>query len=284
LKIIPPVIQAIIASLCVAAFILLVTDVLFIIVTKSQVDFGIASLVCLAVGAIVFGLLMRNHTYMRWYGNPKITNNLIIPKLQVTPSDILDDNIATTAMIIYVLNCSDYVAKNISVDMKFGDSLWKNDLRKAASIDSHNKLFSKINDPLIAEILSKTSEQQAKEMLKNYLKRPILDELKPGIKYKIVIIDENKDWALKQELFFVSGGKTTPIKPEESPFYQESQGWKEQIDNTRSGEPIKILLRTVWENEIRETFDQIVEYQLICTKIGTGRSYKFLPTGNVIKN
>jgi hypothetical protein len=208
--------------------------------------------------------------------------DLIIPKLQVTPSDILDENIATTAMIVYILNYSEYVAKNISVDVKFGDSLWKDDLRKAASISFNNKLLAVKDDPLIAEILSNIGEQKIKEMLKRYLEHPILDELKPGRKYKVSIFDVNKDWVLKQKMFFGSRGKATPIKPEESTNYQESQGWKEQIENTESGKPIEILLHTVWENEIGKTFDQIVEHQLICTKIGTGRSYVFLPTGKVI--
>ena len=129
--------------------------------------------------------------------------------------------------------------------------------------------------------------QEEQKMLKNFLELPILDELKPGEKRVIGMIDLNKDWLLKQKLFFAKGNESRtffkiPVKSTDSPSYQESQGWKEQIDNTPSGEPIKILLRTVWHNEIDKEFDQIVEFQLICTKIDTGRSYTFLPTGNVI--
>jgi len=201
------------------------------------------------------------------------------PQLQVTPTDIRDDNMAVTTMTIYVLNDSDYVAKHISVDIQFGDSLWKKELWKAASISVHDRLLAGRDDPLMAEILSKTSEQELKEMLRNYLDHPSLEELKPRVRNKLYIMDVNKDWVLRQETFWASGGKLTPIKPEESSDYQESQGWKEQIENTESGEPIKISLRTVWENEIGRVFDQTDEYQLICTKIGTGRSYTFLPIG-----
>lgn len=207
---------------------------------------------------------------------------IIVPKLQVTPFDILDSNIAYATMVISVLNYSDYIAKNVSVDIKFGDSLWKHDLWKAASINGNNQMLANKDDPLIAEILAQTTKQRLNEMLKYYLDHPILDELKPGGKIQLSIIDMNRDWISKQQMFFGSSVKSTPINPNESMFYQESQGWKEQIENTKSGDPIKILLHTVWENEINKKFIQIVEYQLICITIGTGKSYKFLPTGNVI--
>jgi hypothetical protein len=202
-----------------------------------------------------------------------------VPQLQVTPVNI-EESLGVTTLKLHVLNCSDYVAKNISVDIKFGDSLWKNDLWKAASKDIDNKLLEGKNDPLMAEILSQTSEEKLREMSNNYLDRPLLNELKPGVKIKVYMMDVNKDWVLKQKMFFVSGGKTAPIKPEESSEFQKSQGWKEQIDNTETGKPIKILLRVIWENEIGKKFDQIFEYQLICTKIGTGKSYNFLPKEN----
>jgi hypothetical protein len=213
---------------------------------------------------------------------PKIPLDLIIPKLQVTPSDIIDNNIAMTAMVVFILNYSEYVAKNVSVDVKFGDSLWKNDLWKASSMAFNNKLLAVKDDPLVAEILSTVGEIKVREMLKGYLEHPIIDELKPGAKHRARIFDVNKDWVLKQKMFFGSRGKSTPIKPEESTSYRESQGWKEQIDNIPSGEPIKISLHTVWHNEIDKKFDQTDEFQLICTKIETGRSYTFLPTGSVV--
>jgi hypothetical protein len=204
----------------------------------------------------------------------------IVPQLQVTPIDI-EERLDSTILKFHILNYSNFVAKNISVDIKFGDSLWwKKDLWKASSQDTHNKLLKEKDGPLMAETLSQTNEEELKERHNNYLNRPILKELKPGVKIKAGTMDVNKDWALKQKVFFTASGKTTLIKPEENPDLQESQGWKEQIDKTESGKPIKILFRVIWENEIGKKFDQIFEYQLICTKIGTGKSYNFLPKEN----
>jgi hypothetical protein len=203
--------------------------------------------------------------------------DLIIPHLQATPADILDDNIAITTMVIYILNHSDYLAKNISVDIKFGNSLWKHDLWKASGLNSYDKLLELKDDPLISDILSKSSKQEQMAMHKRFLDHPLMDKLKPGQKIKVYLMDMNREHILKGNYFFGSMGKMTPIKPEESPGYQESQGWKEQIDNTPSGEPIRISLHTGWQNEIDKKFDQIDEFQLIRTKIGTGRSYTFLP-------
>src|SRR4030042_2323524 len=196
-----------------------------------------------------------------------------IPQLQVTPVNI-EERLDSTILEFHVLNYSNYVAKNISVDIKFGNSLWwKKDLWKASSQDTQNKLLKEKNDQLMAKILSQTSEEKLKEIHNNHLNRPLLNELKPGVKIKAWTMDVNKDWALKQKVFFTANGKTTPIKPEENPDFQESQGWKEQIDNTESGKPIEILLRVVLENEIGKKSDQIFKYQLIVTKIGTGKSY-----------
>ena len=76
-----------------------------------------------------------------FFKTPAPNKNLIVPKLHVKPFDILDDNKATTAMKMHILNYSDYVAKSISVDVKFGDSLWKKELHKAVSLETHNKLW-----------------------------------------------------------------------------------------------------------------------------------------------
>jgi hypothetical protein len=119
-------------------------------------------------------------------------------------------------------------------------------------------------------------------MLKNYLDSPTINELKPRARVKLYTMDENKDFIVKQKMYFASGGKMTPIDPKESTSYLVSQGWKEQIDKSESGKPIEILLYVSWENEKGKLFVQIIKYQLVCTKINTGRSYKFLPVGEPI--
>ena len=209
------------------------------------------------------------------------TPTVMIPQLQVTPLDV-EERLDSIVIKFDILNDSDYLAKNILLDIRFGDSLWKKEAWKSSSIDSDNKLFKEKDDPLIAAILSKTSEQKLKEMLKNYLDSPTFGELKPRAKVKSYTMDENKDFLVKQKMYFASGGKFTPIDPQESPSYLVSQGWKEQIDKSESGKPIEILLYVSWENEKGKLFVQIIKYELVCTKIKTGRSYKFLPTGEPI--
>ena len=204
------------------------------------------------------------------------TLTALIPHLQVTPLDI-EERPDSTVIKFNVLNDSDYLAKNILLDIKFGDSLWEKEAWKASSIDFHNKLLNEKDDPLMAEILSDTSEQKLKEMLKNYIAHPTISELRPGAKVKLYIMDENKDFLVKHKMYFASGGKMTPIDPQESTSYLVSQGWKEQIDKNESGKPIEILLAVSWENEKGKLFAKTIKYHLICTKIKTGRSYKFLP-------
>jgi hypothetical protein len=211
------------------------------------------------------------------------STTIIIRLLQITPLDI-EERPWETIISFDILNYSDYVANNILVDVKFGNSLWARELWKSSAIDNENKRLKEKNNPLIAEILSHISEQEQKKMLKNFLNLPTYPKLIPGAKIGLFMGDMNKDWILKQEFFSVSGGKSTPIEPQKSLEYQTSLGWKEQIDNTESGKPIKISLYVSWENEIGKKIDKVIEYHLICTKFGTGRSFKFLPTGNIIKN
>lgn len=90
---------------------------------------------------------------------------VMIPQLQVTPLDI-EEKPDSTIIKFDILNDSDYLAKNILLDIKFGDSLWKKEAWKSSSIDFDNKLLKEKDDPLMAKILSETSEQKLKEMLK----------------------------------------------------------------------------------------------------------------------
>ena len=64
-----------------------------------------------------------------------------------------------------------------------------------------------------------------------------------------------------------------PLSP-----HRLSQGWQDELQKLDSGQLINVLFRVVYENEIGRKFDRTVEYKLICTKIGTGRSYTFIPS------
>lgn len=206
------------------------------------------------------------------YHSRKIQKDKIVPKLQVKPIDI-QERINITQMKIDILNYSEYVARNIFVDIKFGDHSWKRELTKAEYKDT-NRL-----------IVFDTDDKKLKNILENFYNRPIWNELKPGRAIKLYMADEKKEFLLKQKTYLsYPDGTMTPISPTETSSYRRSQGWSEDLKKTCSGQPIRILIRAIWENEIGKKFDRIVEYKLVCTKIGTGRSYTFIPSGIIIED
>ena len=85
MKIIPPIMQAIIASFCLAAFILFAVDLCFILFINNQVNFCIAIPICFLFGVIVFCLLLRNDVYKKWYGNPEKETTEMIPPIIAPP-------------------------------------------------------------------------------------------------------------------------------------------------------------------------------------------------------
>jgi hypothetical protein len=56
----------------------------------------------------------------------------IVPKLQVKPVAIID-RFDGTQVVVHILNYSEYVAKNINLDVKFGDHTWKRETDMAVS-------------------------------------------------------------------------------------------------------------------------------------------------------
>jgi len=202
----------------------------------------------------------------------KIDKDKILPKLQVKPVDISETLIATSVKID-ILNYSEYTAKNIFIDIKFGNHPWKRELTRAESKDAEKSIEFETKDRKLEEILEK------------FYNQPICDELRPGKAIILSVGDENKDfWSKQKMLFRYPDGKEVPIPPTETSPYRRSQGWGKDLHKIDSGEQIKILIRAIWENEIGKKFDRIVEYSLICTKIGAGYSYTFVPSGLVIED
>ena len=102
---------------------------------------------------------------------------------------------------------------------------------------------------------------------------------------KLYLGDENKEFLENQNVFFsYPNGTSIPISPTEMSDYRISQGWIKDLNNIDSGKPIKILIRAIWENEIGKKFDRVINYDLICTKVGNGRSYTFVPLGTTIED
>ncbi len=201
----------------------------------------------------------------------KIQKDEIIPMLQVKPIDIIDRG-NLTQIRIDVINFSEYTANNIFIDIKFGDKPWKRQLIIAEHRDSNKLIKFDIED------------KEVREMLENFYNMPTLDELKPGKSYKLYMGDENKEFLSKQKIYFSnSDGTKIPIPLTETSSYRLSQGWQDELQKLDSGQQINVLFRVVYENEIGRKFDKTVEYKLICTKIGTGRSYTFRPSGLVIE-
>jgi hypothetical protein len=200
----------------------------------------------------------------------KISKDQIIPKLQTKPVS-LEEKIYTTIMKIYVRNNSEYTAKNVFVDVKFGNHNWKEELRKAERKDTEIELF--------------TENEMLNRMLEDLNNLPALGELKPGQAMYWHMSDPNKEFWLKQKMFFrYPDGREVPIPPTETRDYRNSQGWHEDLKIICDGQPMKVKIRARWENEIGRKFDRLSEYQLECTKIGTGRSFTFLFTGEAIED
>ena len=194
----------------------------------------------------------------------KIQKDEIIPMLQVKPIDIIDrGNI--TQIRIDIINFSEYIAKNIFIDIKFSDKPWKRQLIIAEHRNSNKLIKFDIED------------KEVREMLENFYNMPTWDELKPGESFKLYMGDENKEFLSKQKIYFSnSDGTKIPIPLTETSSYRLSQGWQDELQKLDSGQQINVLFRKVYENEIGRKFDRIVEYKLNCTKIGTGRSYTFI--------
>jgi len=211
-------------------------------------------------------------TTIEFYFSQSIRNDEIVPQLQVKPVGIID-RINITQIEIEILNYSEYVAKNILVDIKFADHPWKRELTKAEYKDTDRKIVFDYDD------------EKLKTMLEKYYNRPIWDELMPGKAIKLLLADEKKEF-IKNSKTYISypDGRMIPISPTETTNFRLSQGWYEDLIGANTGEPIRVLLRAGWENEIGKLFDRISEYQLFCTKIGTGVSYTFIPTGIVIED
>ena len=216
----------------------------------------------LVLGSIAFLTIYQPLVKLIENKNPE----LVIPKLQVKPITI-KDSLGMTTMVIDILNYSSYVAKNITLDVKLGDNAWHKDKTKATNLNLINQLFSQ--------------DEELKTQMELYYDVVLLGELISGKKATYYVSDWNKDYLLNQHFYWSVNGKNTPINSSDTLMYQESQDWKKQINNS-NGEPIELLIRTTWKNEIGKNFEQIVEYQLTCTILGIGKSYTFLPTGNVI--
>lgn len=213
-----------------------------------------------------FSLIMSVNNF---YYSRKIQKNMIIPELQVKPISI-EDHINLTMIRVDILNYSEYTAKNIFLDIKFPDKPWRNELIKAAGKDSGKFI---------------TMDKETAQIIENMNNLPTWEELKPGKSVILRLGDENKEFLSKQKIFFSnSDGLKIPIPFNETVFYKRSQDWQGELKNLESGQPINVLFRVSYSNEIGRKFDRIKEYKLICTKIGTGRTYIFIPTGVVIED
>ena len=212
-------------------------------IIKDYFTFGIA------FTALIISIISFLHS-------SKIAKEKIIPKLQAKPIDI-EERISITGIVIDILNYSEYKAKNIFVDIKFNDKPWKKEATKAEHKDT---------DKLI-----RFNDKTEKIVYDKLINRPVWKELEPGKSFKLHIGDENKDFLLEEKVFFRNGkGKDIPIPVTETSAFRRSQDWINDLKKMETGDQIKVLIRTVWENEIGKIFDRVVEYKIICTKIGKG--------------
>jgi hypothetical protein len=224
----------------------------------------IIQLLFLLIAFVSLIISINNLFYSR-----EIKKDMIIPKLQIKPISI-EEKFNLTQMEVNILNYSEFTAKNIFLDIKFPDKPWRKELIIAADRD-RNEIFIKDRENI--------------EIIESMNKLPTWDELKPGKSVRIYMYDENKEYLSNQKMFYRnSDGTEVPIPFNESIFYKRSQDWQGELKKLDNGNKINILFRIAYSNEIERRFERIVEYQLICTKIGTGKSYTFIPTGLVIED
>jgi pimeloyl-ACP methyl ester carboxylesterase len=181
-----------------------------------------------------------------------VTRDNIVPKLQIKPIVLGVIDSFGTILNIEILNYSDYVAKKIHFDIKFGDHTWKYMTEKVKYQKS------------MPEFDGKETEL----------------ELKPGNVFTKSLFDINSDCIGRVALEL--NGKPFVFKNIDD--FPISQDWRDDLKKINNGGNIKITIKADWENEFGRRFDKIIEYNINIIRHGSITSYTFIPTGNTIEN
>lgn len=139
-----------------------------------------------------------------------------------------------------VVNYSGFVAKQIAIDVKYGDNVW------------------------ISEWVKADNERKEKEE-KGVETRVVLNHLYPSIPK--VLISELKPG-------------TTEKRDFEWPFVYTSAQLDLEVNVVdKKNEGFPVLVRVTWQNEDEHVFEKIHNYKLLCTTVGSGRAFTFIHEG-----
>lgn len=167
----------------------------------------------------------------------------IRPQISVIPNLITQNGTHPTTSI-KVTNSSGFLAKNILVDVKYGDNSW----------------------------IGEWSIANAKAKLQKYIQ------------------NNAKEFILNVDNIDITPNKIPLLKPGETE--QKKFGGELNLEMqvcSKGQEGFPIYVRVTWQNEYFRPFNEIHEYQLICTinnnendpDAGRGRTFKFIPKGIV---
>ncbi len=172
------------------------------------------------------------------------------PLIDVTPIGIVqvgrDDGTKMCATLYSVVNYSGFDAYNIAYDIKYGSD-WISEWVKA---DDNRK------------------EKVEKRVTLNhlYISRPkvIIPKLMPG-----ETIGGDFKWPPD-----ASGELDFKWPPPHA-----SGEFDLEVHVVDKDEGFPVLMRVTWENESGHVFDEIHKYKLLCTDVGPGLSFTFIPEG-----
>lgn len=160
----------------------------------------------------------------------------------IVQSELGDENktkMCTT--LLSFANYSGFTAKEISIDIKYGNNVWISEWVKA-NTDSERKKKEGV-DPNV-------------NLNQLYISRRkiAISELKPG---------QTKRSDIENPFLYASG----------------QLDLKENVVGKKDGFPI--LVRVTWKSEDEHVFEKITKYKLLCTTTGIGHAFTFINEGIV---
>lgn len=195
-------------------------------------------------GSVVISLIAAGISFSSmWYAresnlrSEQMFGALVVPIVHEWPvSAFFDTTKNMLVMNVELTNITNFDAKGISIDAKFGDKLWISQWSQAKMNDISRKQVPSIEDQWILE----TWQKQA---LLGGQYTPTLGPAEADTQWVSGALDLD-------EICSSSG----TVAQKES----------------------KVTIRTRWMNERRRRFDRISSYDLVCTRVDTGLSFTFI--------
>lgn len=193
---------------------------------------------------VVVNVVLVYYTYQSNERAEKLFVGQNKPLIDVTPiriAQIEDSNVGKHGVTLFsIANYSGFVAKEIRIDVKYGDNDWISEWIKANEDNKINKKNKK--EGIVKNRLYKSTTSTKSGLF--------IPRLEPG---------ETEE---KKHVSIVSG----------------SLDLENQVCS-KGDEGFQVLVRVTWENIKGHVFDEIRKYRLICTKVESGRALTFIYEG-----